>query len=371
MMTLHIRTRDCKEARLDLPTPPEKLQWQIETNLDTAGPFCVSRIDGPVPDMKRHFQGLTAAGYSTLLKLNRLAEIIDGMSLPERFHLDRALSTSFPQGLDTVLQTAAHVKAADPDCYEILLGVTTAGQLGEWRLERDRMGKAAAKQLRPHLNMESLGRTYLLEHKGAFLPEGYVGLRDGLEPFDVFQLTLASASTSGVLLSLPAIDVQLEKARKELEVEDLSQAAVSEIRFSVFCSYLEDILPLDGMTMEAANHLAEYFWDPETVNPIKFRAALEAERPDTFSEALLIAQRLEYYTFVPQDPSEYARDKLRLAGVDGKAFDILEEYTDFERMGEDIMKAEGIRQTEFGPIRRVNAPFPEESVQNFQMGGPM
>ena len=98
---------------------------------------------------------------------------------------------------------------------------------------------------------------------------------------------------------------------------------------------------------------------------------MAAARPAAFSEALTIAQGLEYYTFVPQDPAEYARDKLRLAGVDGETFDILEGYTDFERMGEDVMRAEGVRQTEFGLIRRISAPFPEEADQSFQIGGPM
>ena len=66
MMTLHIRTRDHKETRLELPMPPEKFQRQIQSDFGTAGPFCVAHIDGPIPNMKGHFQGLTAAGYSTL-----------------------------------------------------------------------------------------------------------------------------------------------------------------------------------------------------------------------------------------------------------------------------------------------------------------
>lgn len=49
----------------------------------------------------------------------------------------------------------------------------------------------------------------------------------------------------------------------------------------------------------------------------------------------------------------------------------MEGYTDFERMGEDVMRAEGVRQTEFGLIRRISAPFPEEADQSFQIGGPM
>lgn len=371
MMTLHIRTRDHKETRLELPTPPDELRRQTEAVFNAGETLCVSHIDSPIPGLQRHFRDMAFTNESTLRKLNRLAKMMDNMSLTKRFHLEKALYMSLPQGLDTVIQTAAHVKAAAPDCYEILPGVTTAGELGEWRLKQECKDETTAKRLRPHLNLESLGRTYLFEHKGAFLPEGYVGLQAGLEPFDVIQLTLSSDSNSGVCLSLPASSEALEQAGRELEVEDISQAAVSGIRFSVFYSYLEELLPLDGITAEDANCLAECLGGPEAVDPIKFRAALAAARPAAFSEALTIAQGLEYYTFVPQDPAEYARDKLRLAGVDGETFDILEGYTDFERMGEDVMRAEGVRQTEFGLIRRISAPFPEEADQSFQIGGPM
>ena len=41
---------------------------------------------------------------------------------------------------------------------------------------------------------------------------------------------------------------------------------------------------------------------------------------------------------------------------------------DFARFGEDAMKEDGVRRTEYGLIRRCDDPFPEES-QSMQMGG--
>lgn len=181
MMTLHIRTRDHKETRLELPTPPDELRRQTEAVFNAGETLCVSHIDSPIPGLQRHFRDMAFTNESTLRKLNRLAKMMDNMSLTKRFHLEKALYMSLPQGLDTVIQTAAHVKAAAPDCYEILPGVTTAGELGEWRLKQECKDETTAKRLRPHLNLESLGRTYLFEHKGAFLPEGYVGLQEWLD----------------------------------------------------------------------------------------------------------------------------------------------------------------------------------------------
>lgn len=364
MMTLYTVNQNCEKGRLELPMPPEELAQQIDAVRSAGGDLCISRIDSPIPHIGRHFRGLTAASDSTLQKLNRLAETMDQMSLVERFHLDKALSLLFPQGLDTVLQTAVHIKAAAPDCYEVLPGITKPRQLGEWLLTQNRMDEDTAKRLRPHLNMESIGREYLLTHKGGFLPEGYVGLQDGLEPFDILRLTLASASGGEVQLSLPASRAQLEQAERELEVDDLSQATISEVKFSIFYSYLEELLPLDGITAAEATGLAEYLRETEELNPVKFRAALEAERPDTFSEALSIAKKIEDYMFIPQDPAEYAKEKIRLAGANQEVFRIIEGYTDFERLGGDIMKAEGVRQTECGPLRRISAPFLEGPAQS-------
>lgn len=366
MMTLYTANQNHEERRLELPMPPEELVQQIDAIRGAGGVLCISRIDSPVPDIGRHFRGLTAASDTALQKLNRLAETMDKMSLVERFHLSKALPLFFPQGLDTVLQTAAHIKAAAPDCYEVLPGITKSRQLGEWLLTQNRMDEDTVKRLRPHLNIESIGQEYLLTHKGSFLPEGYVGLQDGLEPFDILRLTLASASGGEVQLSLPASSEQLEQAKRELEVDDLSQATISEVKFSIFYSYLEELLPLDGITAAEANGLAEYLRDTEELNPVKFRAALEAERPDTFSDALSIVKRIEDYTFIPQDPAEYAKEKIRLAGADQEVFRIIEGYTDFERLGGDIMKAEGVRQTECGPLRRISEPFPVEPCQTLQ-----
>ena len=79
MMTLHIRTRDHKETRLELPTPPDELRRQTEAVFNAGETLCVSHIDSPIPGLQRHFRDMAFTNESTLRKLNRLAKMMDNM----------------------------------------------------------------------------------------------------------------------------------------------------------------------------------------------------------------------------------------------------------------------------------------------------
>ena len=57
-------------------------------------------------------------------------------------------------------------------------------------------------------------------------------------------------------------------------------------------------------------------------------------------------------------------------GADDEIIDTIDGYMDFQSFGENSMVEDGVRQTEFGLIRRCSRPFPEEA-QGQQMGGMM
>ena len=58
---------------------------------------------------------------------------------------------------------------------------------------------------------------------------------------------------------------------------------------------------------------------------------------------------------------EYARDGLRMAGAGDEVFDLLDGYTDYERMGRAMMEEDGVRETAFGQVKRLSGPFPQQS----------
>ena len=44
-------------------------------------------------------------------------------------------------------------------------------------------------------------------------------------------------------------------------------------------------------------------------------------------------------------------------GADEELISVIDGYMDFEQFGEDSMKEDGVRQTEFGLVRRLSSPF--------------
>jgi len=86
--------------------------------------------------------------------------------------------------------------------------------------------------------------------------------------------------------------------------------------------------------------------------------ALEVEEPETFMDALHIAMDLDDYELISDYEREYGRESLRRIGADAEILEVIDGYTDFDQLGRDMMKEDGVRQTGYGLIRRLSAPFP-------------
>ena len=114
--------------------------------------------------------------------------------------------------------------------------------------------------------------------------------------------------------------------------------------------------------MEEANELAGWLQQMEQEDDAvaKYCAVLEVEQPDTFSQALTIAMDTDDYELVPDSANEYGKQVLRRIGADDELLDAIEGYMDFAQLGEDSMKEDGVRRTEFGLVRRLSLPYPQQ-----------
>jgi hypothetical protein len=88
---------------------------------------------------------------------------------------------------------------------------------------------------------------------------------------------------------------------------------------------------------------------------------LEAEEPDNFPAALALAQNLDYYERVLDDTEEYGKAVLTHIGADDEIISTIDGYTDFDALGRDMMAEDGVLRTQFGLIRRLSAPFQDET----------
>ena len=170
-------------------------------------------------------------------------------------------------------------------------------------------------------------------------------------------LTLATLERADTLI-LPASAAQLNRAQKVLVIAGIEYASPS----------LSRLIPAGTATVEDLNELAHCLQQIDAEGETaKYCAALEVERPSTFSEALDMAVNVDDYELVPEDGSEYGREALRRIGADDELLETIDGYTDFEQLGRAMMEEDGVRRTEFGLVRRLSSPFEEQLEMGQQM----
>lgn len=233
-------------------------------------------------------------------------------------------------------------------------------------MEHGLSGVDFPKDTWPYLDYAGLGAKYYSEHGGAYTANGYVKRRENFpalalnaERPTIIRLTLATSKDT-ISLSLPAADERLEQAKRALRVDDFAQASISGIQFSN--PTLADLISADSISVEEANELAVWLQQMEQQDGemAKYFAVLEVEQPDTFSQALTIAMDADDYELVPEDMDEYGKQVLRRIGADEELLDTIDGYMNFTQLGQDSMQEDGVRRTEFGLVRRLSAPYPQQ-----------
>lgn len=165
----------------------------------------------------------------------------------------------------------------------------------------------------------------------------------------------------GDALFLPASVDQLERAKRNLGIEDFSQAVIARVEYTAHD--LERLIPPNGITVKDANELSLFLQHLKTdAEKMTICAALEVEEPSTFSEALGIIKEFDDYERITGSEGEYARRALRGLRSTEELLEAIDGYMDFDRMGRDKMDEDGVRQTGYGLVRRLSKPFPAEEI---------
>ena len=117
------------------------------------------------------------------------------------------------------------------------------------------------------------------------------------------------------------------------------------------------LLPTDAITLEDANTLAECVREMTGEELRVFGAVLEVEEPRSFHEAGTIAMDIYDYELVDRSEREYAITALRYAGAGDEILEVLDGFTDFDALGRAEMESDGVRETSFGSVKRLSAPW--------------
>ena len=184
---------------------------------------------------------------------------------------------------------------------------------------------------------------------------------------EMLRMTLRVEGKPDYTLVLPADEKYLDDVKVYLGVDDFAEAQIRDVRFKV--PYIgEYIRTPDCPSVEDYNDFAEKLeaiWQKDGML-LTYAAGLDAEKPATLRGALELLQNLDNYQRIV-DTYGYGQQRLQeRLGLDDESIAELEGYIDFERYGADCMEHDGVVETEFGRLRRLEPPFPEQ-VQEQQM----
>ena len=367
MITLHLNHGTSHEGvYLKLPATPGEV-GEAYALLETlgSGPVAIFDATCAVRNLDQYVRNVVLDSDRKLDTLQHIALNMEEMSPNERKVFAVALDSESINGLDDVLKVSNNL-----DQYLMIHGVTNDRELGQFLVESG-YGNFP-ERVRPYLNYAAIGTEYHAERGGAYTADGYVLRKQSVQEQNekdgaVFRLFLQTSDYRTLQLSLPALDEELDRAKEILEIDDFAQCSIERIDC---IPYLAELIPNECITVEAANDLACGIDDLHQRDGelMKYLSALEVEQPENFIQAYHLMLNLDDYERVPNSAEEYGKMVLIRHGADDEVINALEGYTNFEQLGEDAMIEDGVRKTEFGLVRRLSYPFPEET-QSMQMGG--
>ena len=180
---------------------------------------------------------------------------------------------------------------------------------------------------------------------------------------EMLRMTLRVEGKPDYTLVLPADEEYLDAVKAYLDIDVFADAMLCDIRFKV--PYIGELIrDTDCPAVEDYNDFAEALediWQKDGML-LTCAAVLEAEKPETLHRACELLRNLDNYQRITEDAYGYGQQRLQeTLGLDDEAIYELDGYMDFEKYGQDCMENDCVTKTEFGLLRRLDPPFPEQT----------
>lgn len=180
---------------------------------------------------------------------------------------------------------------------------------------------------------------------------------------EMLRMTLRVEGKPDYTLVLPADEEYLDAVKAYLDIDVFADAMLCDIRFKV--PYIGELIrDSDCPAVEDYNDFAEALEDiwQQDGALLTYAAVLEAEKPETLHRACDLLQDLDNYQRITEGAYGYGQQRLQeTLELDDEAIYELDGYMDFEQYGQDRMENDGVTETEFGLLRRLDPPFPEQT----------
>ena len=179
---------------------------------------------------------------------------------------------------------------------------------------------------------------------------------------EILRMTLRVKGKPDYTLVLPADEEYLDAVKAYLDIDVFADAMLCDIHFKV--PYIGELIrDTDCPAVEDYNDFAEALEDiwQQDGALLTYAAVLEVERPDTLRGACELLRNLDNYQRITEGAYGYGQQRLQeTLGLDDEAIYELDGYMDFEKYGQDCMEDDCVTKTEFGLLRRLDPPFPEQ-----------
>lgn len=180
---------------------------------------------------------------------------------------------------------------------------------------------------------------------------------------EMLRITLRVDGKPDYMLILPADEEYLDAVKAYLDIDVFTDAMLHDIRFKV--PYIGELIcDTDCPAVEDYNDFAEALegiWQKDDML-LTYAAVLEAEKPETLRGALELLHDLDNYQRITEGAYGYGQQRLQeTLGLDNEDICELEGYMNFEKYGSDCMISDYVVDTEFGRLRRLDPPFPEQT----------
>jgi len=179
---------------------------------------------------------------------------------------------------------------------------------------------------------------------------------------EMLRMTLHVDGKPDYTLVLPADEEYLDAVKAYLDIDVFADAMLRDIRFKV--PYIGELIcDTDCPAVEDYNDFAEALegiWQQDGML-LTYAAVLDTEKPETLHRALELLHDLDNYQRIV-DTYGYGQRRLQeTLGLDDEAIYELDGYMDFEKYGQNCMENDCVTKTEFGLLRRLDPPFPEQT----------
>lgn len=357
---------------LSLPSTPADVGEAYATldninseNLDTR----ITGVESSIPNLQQYLVGKSTDDSRTMKELDFIARRISGLTDSEAALLSGALDIEPTNTLADIINLTYNL-----DGYELCPYVSTTNELGRYLVESGEV--QIHESALPYIDYERVAREFETNNSGTYTDAGYVvktgeGIKqiyDGITLPDVnagkeyiFSLKLMSQYGFDTMedpytLKLPTTDAALREARDQLKVKHFDECEIEDC--DCLIEGLSNMLPMDG-DIHSFNRLAQIVKEMQQNEIIitKLLAVLEAEKPEEMGAVIEIAENLDRYELIPStvtNATDYAHHVLFESGrYDIYVDDEINSFVDYEKYGNHKMKKDGVKQTSFGMLRRI------------------